>query len=430
MSRPTNQSQPTLFARQDTDVHAMVRRAWISGELGNEMEGMVMAAETKIEWTDHSASPWHGCDNAVLPDGTPHPGCEHCYAEAMAKRNTATLGVWGPQGTRIRSKSFIANLRKWNKQAQKAGAVQSVFPSICDPFEQWDGPIMDHEGNRLWVERSNPMGGYIPETPCYDFSSCRPATMNDLRREMFAVADECPWIRLLLLTKRPQNVRKMWTSPNPIGDHPYGSKTVQTPDGKSKVVTLGKFVAEQAIQRGEVKEVAPFRGNVWIGTSISNQQTADAMLPELLKLRDLSPCLFVSAEPLLGPINFTDGPANQDESCMGEWSELDGIDWLIIGGESGPHARPCDVSWIRSLVQQCQAAGVPCFVKQMGERLAVANDSASEWPRHGDEWETVPADYMPRFQGERVTLRMAHKGGEIADWPHDLRVRQFPEVQR
>lgn len=73
-----------------------------------------MGVETKIEWCDRSASPWHGCSRV-------HAGCDNCYAEAMAVRNPKTLGVWGDQGTRVKSKSFVANLRKWNREAEANG---------------------------------------------------------------------------------------------------------------------------------------------------------------------------------------------------------------------------------------------------------------------------------------------------------------------
>ena len=94
-----------------------------------------MGEQTKIQWCDHSASPWHGCEHARMPDGSEHPGCWNCYAEAMSRRNQRVLGVWGGDGTRVKSKSFVKNLIAWNKVGEKRGRPVSVFPSICDPFE-------------------------------------------------------------------------------------------------------------------------------------------------------------------------------------------------------------------------------------------------------------------------------------------------------
>ena len=87
---------------------------------------------------------------------------------------------------------------------------------------------------------------------------------------------------------------------------------------------------------------------------------------------------------------------------------LDGIAWVIVGGESGHGARPCDLAWIRSVVAQCRAAGVPAFVKQLGARPVV---------RH------------PMEPGALVDARCAdRKGGDWNEWPDDVRVREWPTV--
>lgn len=111
--------------------------------------------------------------------------------------------------------------------------------------------------------------------------------------------------------------------------------------------------------------------------------------------------------------------------------DLRGFSWVIVGGESGVRkSRPCNVAWIRSIVKQCKAAGVPCFVKQLGRHIEIANDSHSEWPREGDDL-LDPYDHQPRYQGELCIVRTNDgKGGNPDEWPADLRVRQFPEVAR
>jgi protein gp37 len=279
-----------------------------------------MAENSKIEWCDHTASPWHGCSK------TDNPGCDNCYAAAMAVRNPETLGVWGDDGTRVKSKSFVKNLRTWQKKAAREGRSVTVFPSICDPFE--DRPEL------------------VP-----------------WRQEMFAVADECPNVILLLLTKRPENVRRMWPAcPWHINDE-WGSNPI------------------------------PHRPNVWLGCSVSDQPTADKNVPELLKLHDLCPVLFLSAEPLLGPVDLR---YYASDECRN-------LDWCIIGGESGHGARPCNVAWIRSLVSQCQAAGVPAFVNEVPPEIEHGLNRHSQFPRLHDR-----------------------KGGDPDEWPEDLRVRQFP----
>lgn len=274
----------------------------------------MMAENSKIEWCDHSSSPWHGCQHAETPDGQVHPGCLNCYAELGAKRNPKTLGEWGPEGTRIKSKSFIRNLRLWNKQAANEGRRVTVFPSICDPFE--DRPEL------------------VP-----------------WRQEMFAVIDECPNVILLLLTKRPHNVRRMWAE----------NRHTFTANDDSRFT---------------------HRPNVWLGTSISDQHSADQLVPLLLQCHDLCPVLFLSAEPLVGPVDlrspyyglFPERRVSLDTYAMpgGEPDDLayqpgPRISWVIVGGESGHHARPMHPDWARSLRDQCQAAGVAFFFKQWGE---------------------------------------------------------------
>lgn len=298
-----------------------------------------MAESSKIEWTDHTASPWYGCAHRVLPDGTEHPGCAHCYAETMSGRNPGTLGIWGEGGTRVKSKSFIGNLRKWNREAAAAGKVVSVFPSLCDPFE--DRPEL------------------VP-----------------WREEMLSVIDECPNVRLLLLTKRPENVRRMWTNTSRIW--------LQKPEDHGPRNPW-------------------WRGNVAIGTSISDQKTADELLWRLRSLGDLCPICFVSYEPAIGPVR--NGGYCHD---CGTHASVDGrcccatkgsLDWWIVGGESGHHARPMHPQWARDIRDQCVAAGVPFFFKQWGEWLPQCENpfQPSKYGfihRNGTFYRDLPDDVM------------------------------------
>ena len=98
--------------------------------------------------------------------------------------------------------------------------------------------------------------------------------------------------------------------------------------------------------------------NVWLGVSVENQKTADERIPHLLQTP--AAVRFVSAEPLLGPVKFGDLLCGRSARGFQE----QGINWCIVGGESGPGARCCEVSWIRSIVEQCREAKTPCFVKQ------------------------------------------------------------------
>lgn len=135
--------------------------------------------------------------------------------------------------------------------------------------------------------------------------------------------------------------------------------------------------------------------NVWLGVSVENQETADERIPLLLQTPAVR---FLSCEPLLEPINL-----GLLRYCHKDGHETLGnppIDWVIVGGESGPGARPMDLAWARSIVEQCRAANVPCFVKQLG---------------------SCPTDshYGPFRPRDR-------KGGDIEEFPADLRVREWP----
>ena len=125
--------------------------------------------------------------------------------------------------------------------------------------------------------------------------------------------------------------------------------------------------------------------NVWLGASVEDR----ARMDRIDVLRQIPAAIrFLSLEPLLEDLGEID---------------LTGIDWVIIGGESGPGARLFDLSWARSIIAQCRAAGVPVFMKQVGS-FAI---------------------------GSGGQLRNAdRKGGDPAEWPEDLRIRQFPNVAR
>ncbi len=154
--------------------------------------------------------------------------------------------------------------------------------------------------------------------------------------------------------------------------------------------------------------------NVWLGVSAEDQKWASIRVPALLETP--AAVRFVSAEPLLGPIRlpFTEeydgctcgaGPQGyygmHERSCGTEPGPAwDRLHWVIVGGESGPGARPMELAWARSLIRQCQEAGAAVFMKQLGS-VAAADLNP----------------YAPRS-----------KGGDWDRWPDDLRVREFPRT--
>lgn len=147
--------------------------------------------------------------------------------------------------------------------------------------------------------------------------------------------------------------------------------------------------------------------NVWLGVSAENQKTADERIPLLL---DTSAAVrFVTVEPLLEGIIL---PGLHCGSCLDRqvhWCADPVIDWVIVGGESGPNARPCNVDWIRSIVAQCKAADVPVLVKQLGSKCVTQHPM------------DVTALVHCKFADK--------KGGDMSEWPQDLCVRELPKVR-
>ena len=125
--------------------------------------------------------------------------------------------------------------------------------------------------------------------------------------------------------------------------------------------------------------------HVWLGVSVEDQRTADERIPILLATP--AAVRWVSAEPLLGPVDLCHSDMVAVEHFLKTGQTIaHGLDWVVVGGESGPQARPTDLAWIRSIVRQCQAAGIPVFVKQLGSRHACEHD------RKGGCWDCLPGD--------------------------------------
>ena len=155
--------------------------------------------------------------------------------------------------------------------------------------------------------------------------------------------------------------------------------------------------------------------NVWLGVSVEDQRRADERIPMLL--RTPARVRFLSCEPLLGPIDLNGYLADH------EWLHgvPGGINWVIVGGESGPGARPMDLEWARNIVQQCKAAGVPVFVKQLGSYWARGNAALAQCAAamHG-------LDHQEMYKRYGKRLDPGYKGGNPDFWPEDLRIREIP----
>jgi len=225
-----------------------------------------MGQNSQIAWTHHTFNPWWGCTKVSA-------ACKHCYAEAWSKRMGQS--VWGAKAKRrFFGEKHWSEPVKWNARAEQSGARFRVFcASMADVFE----------------ERRE---------------------LDAWREQLWALIEITPGLDWLLLTKRPEAVRRL-------------------------VRWRGKWPA-----------------NLWLGTTVEDQECAEARLPYLAELPAF--VRFVSAEPLLGPID------------MRPWLGSV-VNWVITGGESGPRSRLSSPSWFRSLLAQCKAAEVPFYFQQWGD---------------------------------------------------------------
>ncbi|MCA8328909.1 phage Gp37/Gp68 family protein [Burkholderia cepacia] len=337
-----------------------------------------MSENSKIEWTDSTFNPWEGCQKVGA-------GCDHCYAESRNARFAGGTPInWGPGAPRRRTSA--ANWRKplaWNAAHAdffaEHGRRQRVFcASLADVF---DNAVPD-----AW------------------------------RADLFDLIWNTPHLDWLLLTKRIGNARPMISRALELA-----GRGVNTPWPWS---------------------------NVWIGATIVNQEEADRDIPKLFTVP--AHVRLLSMEPLLGPVDISrhlDYCEKLDKHGIsrrvgGQHIKCDehcGISWVIVGGESGPGARPMHPDWARSLRDQCAAAGVPFLFKQHGEwapgsgdfgagrietaaialdgRVAVGGYRVDDYPRgatSGDGWSMV------HRAGKRTAGRL------LDGRTHD----EFPEVIR
>jgi protein gp37 len=290
-----------------------------------------------IGWCHFTLNFWWGCTEVS-------PACANCYAREFAKyvsRNLfGFLVEWGKgkaRGERL-EKARIEALAL-NRQAEKKGVRYRVF---VNSMSDW----LDEEVPTEW------------------------------RAFLLETIWMCPQLDFQLLTKRPEK----W--------HPHMCQV------------------RLLVRRGEFHEwlVNWFTNppsNVWIGTTVENQEWADKRVPELLKIP--AAVRFLSCEPLLGPIDFAKVPDFNKCGSAGR-GQLDGL-WVIVGGESGGKSlRLMHPAWVRSLRDQCQRAGVAFYFKQWGD-----------WAPQGEKYAVELPD-TKKLKGRK------HDDGTPGGWPLMLRV--------
>lgn len=337
-------------------------------------------AETSIEWANKVWNPVAGCSIVS-------PGCTHCYAMKMAHR------IEGMNAALDRENHYAGLTMKTKAGAVWTGKVATAPDSIFLAPLRWRKPA------RVFV---NSMADLFHED-----------VADAIIDRVFAVMALCPHLTFMVLTKRAARMRAYLTSHNGMGN-------------AAICRAINDIPANMGNRHGALSMPLP---NVWLGCSTEDQTRADERIPDLLAAP--AAVRFISAEPLLSQIDLR-------HLRIGNGIELDALtgyhscsamlaigdipkgvlaqmpilpvptgrlSLAIIGGESGPRSRPFNLSWASSLIDQCCSVGAAAFMKQLG---AKAYDDRSY------------VGCSPRYETKD------RKGGDMAEWPEDLRIREMP----
>ncbi|MFD8839786.1 DUF5131 family protein [Streptomyces griseofuscus] len=299
---------------------------------------------TNIQWTEQTWNPTTGCDR--ISDG-----CLNCYALSMAKR--------------LKGMGQAKYQNDGDPRTSGPGFALTTHLDVLTEPLRWKKP------RKVFVNSMSDL--FHARVP------------RKFLAQVFAVMAATPQHTYQILTKRPERAARILTdlctcgAGHPPGEH-FRSSMEWAATSHSPNYVPG-------LEHGIYHRSRWPLPNVWIGTSIESAayaRRADALSNTPAAIR------FISAEPLIGPIPNLD---------------LSDIDWLIIGGESGPGARPLQIDWVEDLLTNAAETATAPFVKQLG----------SVWAR---DW-TV--------NGKTVAAHGDTKAGNPDHWPAHLRVREYPQ---
>ncbi|WP_306358969.1 MULTISPECIES: DUF5131 family protein [unclassified Nocardia] len=303
---------------------------------------------TGIEWTEATWNPVTGCDRVS-------PGCDHCYALSMAARLKA-MGSGKYQ-------------RDGDPRTSGPGFGVTVHPAALEIPLRWRSPRLVFVNSMSDLFHAD-----VPE---------------DAVARVFAVMLAASRHTFQVLTKRPGRLRNL----------------MRRTDFAQQVFELA--VRDYGMPSERAASSWWPLPNVWLGVSAEDQRWAEIRIPTLVDTP--AACRFVSCEPLLGEVDlgrflfpnpcphgcgcrWPEHPEQFECACDGpctapEWRPVPALGWVIVGGESGPAARPMHPHWALNLLEQCTAAGVPFFFKQWGGRTPKQNGRVLD----GQVWDQMPA---------------------------------------
>lgn len=364
-----------------------------------------MAGTTKIGWTDATWNPSVGCTRVS-------DGCDHCYAfdehDRRFAANARTAVAEGFTRTEF-GDEFVSKARAAGvKMPLLAVQYDRPFSVVQLKPTRLDLPLHWPEPRRIFVDSISDL-----------FHSDVP---TEYIAKVWRTMHRANWHLHQVLTKRPERALELLMPGGPIQ-------------------TLAEI------------DVWPLP-NVHIGTSVENQAAARARVPIVVQIS--AAVTFLSAEPLLGPIDLTDaGMWVPCPDCGGSMSipvvgggtacprclvpyqgQVPGVGWVIAGGESGRFARPMDIAWPRDLQRQCREAAIPFFMKQVGTHPYEQHQSSDYCgsPHITDPDAICDGRHRLSVTGpDGIERSLLGKGGRAHhdnpdEWPADLRVQEFPSM--
>ena len=319
-----------------------------------------MSDNTKISWTDATWNPVTGCSPVS-------EGCRNCYAE-----------------------------RDWPRLSSNNKTIYfgRTFSDVQLHKERLSIPLKWRRPRKIFV---NSMSDLF-----------HPSLSDEEIDQVFAVMALAQEHIFQILTKRPERMKE------------YFSKLEQDMARRFHLFQTIRDIAQteriQKVLDPEVSFGLPLK-NVWLGVSVENQEAADDRIRILLEIP--ATLHWISMEPLLGPVSLEEVPVGMLGPLRpGAKTNLPKVKWVVVGGESGPAARPMEGDWLRKIKYECEAANVPLFVKQLGAAYSDSKDGL--------------AGKSLKIPEEAIYLlkrRFAHRSGaDIEEWPEEFKKREFPVI--